>query len=437
MKNRPAGWLLPVYRAASMAGFLPAAAGALAWSRLFGKGTTGLPQRLGSYGRRPGRGGEGTRLWIHAASVGEAEAAGPIAAALRERLPGLSLVVSAATVHGHRRAREIFAGRAEVVFAPLDFIPPVRRALDFFRPQGLVLLETELWPNWICEAAARGMAVALVNGRISARSVGRYESLRALFGPVLEKISAFSMIAPEDAHRVRRMGAPAGRISIAGNAKYDGLAERADPALAREARRMVGEPPGPVFAAGSTRGGEEEIAAEVFARLRAELPGARMILAPRHVERADEAARILSSRGLPFERYSLLSRAGASLAAPVLLVDIMGPLFSLYATADFAFLGGSLVRKGGHNVLEPAAWGKPVLFGPHTEDFSDAAVLLEKAGGGIRVRDASGLARAVLSLARAPEDARERGRRARRVLLAHQGAAARHAAAVTEALRAE
>ncbi|MBI5843103.1 MAG: 3-deoxy-D-manno-octulosonic acid transferase [Deltaproteobacteria bacterium] len=426
MRHQPS--LLSVYRALTLAASIAAYPAA-------GKGPPGgAASRFGRYPKVYVPDTAGPRLWLHASSVGEAEAARPLFDALALRFPRAAFVVSTGTSHGFERAEALFEGAATVVPAPLDFPRSVKNALDSFHPHALILLETELWPNWIMEAAKRGCAVALVNGRISARSVGRYVALKSLFAPVFERMSVFSMIAAEDAARIRKMGAPKNLIRISGNAKYDALDEKARRGPDEGVKRLLGDLGGPVFVAGSTRTGEEEAACFAFSRMLAEFPAARLILAPRHVERASAVESVLHSFGLSFDRLSDLSASGRPFSAPALLVDRMGPLFSLYWASDFAFLGGSLVPKGGHNVLEPAAWAKPVLFGPHTEDFSEAASLLEKTGGGIRVKSAGELASAALDLCRNPRHAELMGQKARKALFAHQGAADRHAQAVADVL---
>lgn len=420
--------LLSFYRAITLAASL--AARPAAWG--------GPPDKAASrFGRYPlvdVPDSSGPRLWLHASSVGEAEAARPLFDALALRFPRAAFVVSTGTSHGFERAEALFEGAATVVPAPLDFPRSVKSALDSFHPHALILLETELWPNWIMEAAKRGCAVALVNGRISARSVGRYVALKSLFAPVFAKMSVFSMIAAEDAARIRKMGAPKNLIRISGNAKYDALDEKARRGPEEDVKRLLGTLGGPVFVAGSTRTGEEEAACLAFSRMLGEFPAARLILAPRHVERAPAVESVLRAFGLSFSRWSDLYASNRPFSTQALLVDRMGPLFSLYWAGNFAFLGGSLVPKGGHNVLEPAAWAKPVLFGPHTGDFSEAASLLTKTGGGIRVKSAGELADAALYLCRNPGHAILMGQKARKALLAHQGAADRHAQAVADVL---
>jgi len=404
---RPLPSLLSVYRALTLAASLAAHPAA-------GGSSGGQASRFGRYPKVYVPDTAGPRLWLHASSVGEAEAARPLFDALALRFPRAAFVVSTGTPHGFKRAEALFEGAATVVPAPLDFPRSVKSALDSFHPHALILLETELWPNWIMEAAKRGCAVALVNGRISARSVGRYVALKSLFAPVFGRMSVFSMIAAEDAMRIRKMGAPGNLIRISGNAKYDALDEKARRGPEEGVKRLLGDLGGPVFTAGSTRTGEEEAACLAFSRMLGEFPKARLILAPRHVERAPAVAEVLRSFGLSFSRLSDLYGSGRPFSAQALLVDRMGPLFSLYWASDFAFLGGSLVPKGGHNVLEPAAWAKPVIFGPHTEDFSEAAVLLIKTGGGIRVKSAGELASAALDLCRNPVHAILMGQKARK-----------------------
>lgn len=432
----PSHGLLSAYRAITLAaGPFAYPAAAMLKAGLGGGLVDDAQSRFGHYPRVNVAESAGPRLWLHASSVGEVFAAKPVLDALFRVFPAACFVVSTGTPSGFRQAKALFGGSATVVAAPFDFPQAVNKALDWFEPHALILLETELWPNFILEAAKRGCAVALVNGRISARSVGRYVALKSLFAPVFERMSVFSMIGPEDAARIRRMGATAGRIRISGNAKYDALDEKARRGPDETVKRLLANLEGPIFVAGSTRTGEEEAVALAFGQMLAEYPKARLVLAPRHVERTPQVTGVLSSFGLSFELFSDLVAASRPFSAPVLLVDRMGPLFSLYWASNFAFLGGSLVPKGGHNVLEPAAWAKPVIFGPHTDDFADAANILQKTGGAIRVKGAKELADAVLNLCRFPREAELMGAKAKRALLAHQGAAERHSRAVADVLK--
>jgi len=383
-----------------------------------------LHERLGLIPEALRKGtGQGPRLWMHAASLGEVRVARSLAAILNERHPELSLLVSTMTPHGRRAAREWLGPRCRVLYAPLDVPPLVRRALRAWRPKAMVFLETEIWPAWLRVAHCMGVPSLLLNGRISPRSFPRYLRMRPFFRKVLSHVACFSMISEADAERIRAIGAPAERVLVAGNAKYDLLIQDADPRLGRGMRSVLGLLPGErLWVAGSTRTGEEEILFEAFIKVLRAVPQALLVVAPRHVKRAGEVLSLALQKGLSARLWSRLPRRGVQ----VVVLDTFGELFPCYGAADVAFCGGSLVPKGGQNPLEPAAWGKPVLVGPSMEDFKDAVAMLEGAGAAQRVRDASSLAEAVIWAFQHEDAAREMGWRGRGALFRYQGAAQRH-----------
>ncbi|MEW6674263.1 MAG: 3-deoxy-D-manno-octulosonic acid transferase [Thermodesulfobacteriota bacterium] len=389
-------------------------------------------QRLGLYPPSPADGSGGApRIWLHAVSVGEVGTAAAVIEALKAALPDCAIVLSTATTTGQEFAREKLPSNVTLIYAPFDFIPSVRGALAAIRPDVLVLLETEIWPNWLVESRRRGIHTALVNGRISVRSIRRYLKIRPLMQAVLAQIEVFSMISPADADRIQSIGAARTDIIISGNAKYDRLLQQADekqkPNLARRFNLKGNEP---VFVAGSTRGGEQLIVLDAYETIRQSFPDALLIIAPRHIERSREIAALAGEKGLSCQLRTDLDKPDAARTAAVLILDTIGELQGLYSLATVVFCGGSLVPLGGQNILEAAVWGKPVLFGPSMEDFQDAKELLDKTGGGIQVADGSELAGKVDYFFRSPEEARRIGGLARQAVLFHRGAARKHAEAV-------
>jgi 3-deoxy-D-manno-octulosonic-acid transferase len=300
----------------------------------------------------------------------------------------------------------------------MDLRPLQRRLLAALRPSAIVLVETELWPSLLREAAAARVPVAIANARLSPERMARYRRFESLYRPLLEGIAAIAAASEADASRLLALGAPASRTSVAGNLKFDLPA----PSLSRvEVRAALGwEATIPVVAAGSTGEGEDAPVLDAFVRLRAAHPDARLVLAPRHAERFDSAEREASSRGLAVHRLSRGERAAPG--ATVLLVDGLGRLATLYAAADAAFVGGSLVPVGGHNVLEPAAAGVPVLFGPHTHHVAEIARVLEEEGAALRVNDAGALADAWERLLDDPDARARQADAAARVMARHRGA---------------
>jgi 3-deoxy-D-manno-octulosonic-acid transferase len=374
------------------------------------------------------------RIWIHAASLGEVKVARAVADHLYARVPSIEIVLSTNTDHGHALAEETFR-ESPVVYAPLDFFVTVRRALSTVQPDILVFLETEIWPAWFTEAHRNGIKIAMVNGRISVRSVQSYRRLRSFFREVLGRVDAFSMITEEDASRIIEIGAEPDKIEVNGNAKYDLLMKEAAPELGGKARKVLNlQPSQPVFVAGSTREGEEEIILDVYERIVQHFPDMILVIAPRHIDRTPAIESLIKSRGFQYQLRTELKEGGSVRRAPVVIMNTFGELFGLYSAGSINFCGASLVPLGGQNPLEAGVWGKVVFYGPHMEDFLDAKALLEKAGAGIEVKNRELFAKKAIWLLNHPESAEDLGMRAKEVLLENQGAAEKHAAVITRLL---
>ena len=424
------------YHVAGSAVFAAGLPAFLLYTRLTGRYRRGLRERLGFVPlnvppRLTGR----PRLWIQAVSLGEVHVASAVVPALKDRMPRCSIVVSTATDHGYDLAREVLGDGIPVIYAPLDTVFSVGRALRRIRPDVMIFLETEIWPAWISLAHGMGIRTALVNGRISERSFRGYLRFRAFFRPVLAGIDAFSMIGEEDAERIRAMGADPARIVVNGNAKFDLLERRADPAAKEEMERALNLRGGePVLVAGSTRGGEEAQILEAFECIRETFPDAVLVIAPRHIERSREVAAMASERGLSTQFRSDLLESGGKRTAPVLILNTFGELFRLYSASTLVFCGGSLVPLGGQNPLEAAVWGKPVFYGPHMDGFLGAKALLEAQGAGGTVTGPAMLAEEAIRLLQTPSELADRGRRAREAVLQNRHAAEDHAATVADLL---
>ena len=342
-------------------------------------------QRFGHFA--PGLPSE-PRCWIHAVSVGEAATAAALVRGIHDRWPELGIVVTTVTPTGARIVTTELGHLATHRYFPLDLPWPVRRALDAVRPRFFLGMETELWPNFLRALAVRGVPSMIANGRISDRSFKRYRLVRPFVARMLSGVSLFAMQSEEDARRIVALGAPADRVVVTGNLKTD----LAPAPSGIEWERLLGLGPNDlVWIAGSTHRGEEAIIVDVFERLRAQFPALTLILAPRHPERAGEVERLVALRGLPAVRRTALSAPAP--AGAVVILDTVGELADLYRLAAVVFVGGSLVAAGGHNMLEPALRRKPVVYGPHTENFRDSASLLEMAGAAIAVKDAGALER--------------------------------------------
>jgi 3-deoxy-D-manno-octulosonic-acid transferase len=369
------------------------------------------------------------RFWVHAVSVGEVMAAVPLVQALRVRWPAADIVVSTVTATGDRVARARLPEAVATLTFPLDFTGAVRRAVRRVRPGCFIALETELWPNLLRTLRQSKIPAVLANGRISDRSYRRYKLVRPLFQRVLADMTFFCMQSEEDARRIISLGAPPERVLVTGNLKME--APSGDAGASELWRRLLHLGQAPVVVAGSTHRGEEVLVLDAFEALRPKADGLRLVLAPRHPERLDEVESLAQSRGLAVVRRS---RVSAGSVAPVILLDTMGELASLYAVADVIFVGGSLVPIGGHNVVEPALHGKAVVFGPHMTNFRDAAALLLRADAALQVKDGAELTE---TLGRLLGDAPGRealGRAAWSAVRGHQGACVRTITALERVL---
>jgi 3-deoxy-D-manno-octulosonic-acid transferase len=368
-------------------------------------------------------------VWLHGASVGEARIVGSVARGLRARRPATPLAVSAVTRTGRGQLPEPPEVDA-AFFAPLDFAGLPGRLLDALRPDALVLVETELWPNTIHEAHARGVAIGLINGRLSEHRMTRYRRWRGLYRPLLERIQRVGAQSEDDAERFRRLGLPGERLQVTGNVKYDLPPPAETPEAVRERLGLARERP--VLVAGSTGDGEEEAVLDAAAAARRVFGNLFLVLAPRYPARADDVERLARARGFELTRWS--TRGHGVGATDGLLVDTIGQLGALYTVARVAFVGGSLVPIGGHNLLEPAACGVPVLFGPHTDNVREPARALLDAGAGVQVPDGDALGRHVAELLGDDERRETMGRRAEEVVRRNRGALDRTLALVESLL---
>jgi 3-deoxy-D-manno-octulosonic-acid transferase len=421
-----------------------------------GKYLSNLGQRLGfSFpslanlpADRPGA------IWIHAVSVGEALSGVTLARRLKEAYPNRPLIVSTTTITGQVLARERMPFADAVIYFPLDWAFCVWRALDAVRPSLVLVLETEIWPNFLREAEKRKIPVLFISGRISDRSFQRYQRFLGPFGfflrpflkDALSKASGFLMQSEKDAERIRALGAPADRVRVSGNLKYDFELPVVTPLsnwLEEEAKRRGRSP---VIVAGSVVATEEPHVLIAFGTLQGEYPKALLVLAPRKPERFDSAAEFIDESHRKFIRRSKLAIPGPSRApggaenggisddVTVVLVDSIGELASLYRVADGVFVGGSLVPSGGHNILEPAAFGKIPVFGPSMENFAEIASRFVSAGAAVQVESPEDVGVAWIEFFRNPERMNKMGETARNLVESSRGAADRALAEIGKLL---
>lgn len=367
------------------------------------------------------------RIWVHAVSAGEVAAIHPLVRQLRETFPNGCLMVSTGTESGQKIARERIKEATGFFFFPLDLPFVVRRMIRRLRPDLFILAETELWPNFLRIAKDEGAKTVLANGRISDRSFGRYRKTRFFWTAVLDHLDIMSMIGVHDGERIISMGANPINVFVSGNCKFDQAAFSAKEVFKEQMKKLLGINGSEIiFVAGSTHEGEEEAVLKAFGKIRERYPEIILILVPRHVDRVPRVEKILAKHGVnDFIRRSDLG-AGGLKGKRVVLWDTFGELFMIYSIATVVFCGASLEPRRGQNILEPAAWGKVVLYGPSMEDFLDAQHLLQRAGAGIMVRNWEELADRCLDLLEHPQELKRRGEAGKEALLANRGATRRN-----------
>ncbi len=395
-----------------------------------GKYRAGLGERLGRIPPRLRASSSRPTIWIHAVSVGEVLAISGLVAELKNRFSQYRVVISTTTDTGQQLARNRF-GIENVFYFPLDFAFAIRPYLRLLRPELIVVAETEFWPNFLRLAHASGAGIAVVNARISDRSQPGYRRFRYLLSAILRQADLFLTQTEEDARRLEKLGAPAERIRVTGNLKFDVPAPASPPIIASLRTVFQDTSTSPVIVCGSTVDGEEPILLQAFVNVLASHPRAALILAPRHPERFGQVAELLEKLGIRFWRRSLWG--GDPIAGGVLLIDTIGELSALYSLADVAFVGGSLVPRGGHNIIEPAQHGVAIVVGNHTENFRDIVSLFQSRDA-VRVVGPAEFPLVLMELIANPAERVELGRRAAETLRAQMGATQRTMQALEDLL---
>jgi 3-deoxy-D-manno-octulosonic-acid transferase len=390
-----------------------------------GKYREGLAAKL--LGLVPVRNSTARCAWLHAVSMGEVSLIAPLLEELKRRHPNWDIVISATTVTGYALAKSRYP-QDTVFYCPLDFSWAARRAIGRIRPDILILAELELWPNLIAAARSAGAKVAVINGRLSDRSFRGYHRIRPWVRGMLRKVDLIAAQNPLYAERFLEIGAKNSCVYVTGSLKFDGAqTDRGNPATAR-LRSLAGfQSSDAIFLAGSTQHPEEQLALEAFRQLASGHPELRLVIVPRHPDRFDEVARLLSTSGLAWQRRSRLESEGANSYARVLLVDKVGELGAWWGTAGIAYVGGSMGKRNGQNMIEPAAYGAAVAFGPMTRNFRDVVAALSSAEAAVVVRDGTELTAFVRRCLDEPAFAAELGSRAQRVVASQLGATRRTA----------
>lgn len=372
-------------------------------------------ERLGFYGEHPLQ----ANIWIHAVSVGEVQAAQPLIKHFLEHHPDARVMVTTTTPTGSERLRNLFAEGVRHVYTPFDLIPIVDRFLDAVRPRLVVIMETEIWPNMLRACERREIPVVLANARLSARSALGYARLGKFTRETLERLAAIGAQSTDDADRFRALGVPSARIRVTGNVKFDLRQPGSLTDHAEVLRRFLGNER-PVWIAASTHEGEEEQVLNAHREVLHELPRALLVLVPRHPERFDRVAVLVEGQGLGLARRS--ANEPCSDQVSVFLGDTMGELPVFLAAGDAAFIGGSLVPIGGHNLLEAAVVGTPVAIGPYVFNFAEITELMVREGAAVQTADSQGLAQCLLEWLRDAEERTRVGEQGQRVVRENQGA---------------
>lgn len=376
------------------------------------------------------------RVWIHAVSIGEVTAAAPIVASLKIKRPEIIIIFSTGTETGQQMARQLVKGVDAFIYFPLDIGYVVRKMIRLAKPDIFVMVETELWPNFLKACKLNKVKTLIVNGRISPRSYKKYRPTMYFWKRVIADICAAGMIADVDASRIKSIGMAKDRVEVLGNAKYDGLAAMARPDLQEEiARRINRQSRERFFVAGSTHSGEDQIVIRVYEQLLKHYADLKLIIVPRYVERAAAIREMLQLAGLPdVITMTEIKNGKIRKQERIIIVDVIGELFKIYSLATIVYCGGSLVPKGGQNILEAAAWGKVIFYGPSMEDFSEEKVLLENIGCGVTISNEDELTQGILQALKNPEELEIRGARGKSVVAANMGAAERYAEMISREL---
>lgn len=406
-------------------------------------------------GRVEERTSTGPAIWLHAVSVGEVLILRTLIPPLRERVPGCEIWISTTTHTGYAVAKEKYPD-CKLIYFPLDFTWAVKNALDRVRPSIVVLVELELWPNFIREVDARSIPLVLINGRMSPRSYRGYRRIRWFMAGLWKHFTRMAVQTEEIQNRLLTLGAPLDRIVVTGSTKYDGIETNRQNSRTTAIRQQFGiSDDETVFISGSTQAPEESYAIDTYVSLRERFPKLRLVLVPRHQERFEEVAGLVTSRGLPLLRRSaikaklsasgeitvpidsLVQRASSTSSVteqPILMLDTLGELGAAWGLADIAFVGGSLSKRGGQNMIEPAAYAAAVLFGPNTMNFRQVVELLLSENAARVVHSPEELQQVVGEYLEHPDLARQLGETARSVVLKQQGATSRTVDLIVEAL---
>lgn len=357
-------------------------------------------------------------IWVHAVSVGEVLASKTFIQKLKEAFPKNRVVISTTTRTGNETARRIFKESVPRFYFPLDFHFTVEKTIKFINPKIFILFETEIWPNLIIALSSKNIPIILINGRVSDKSFGGYRLIRFIFANTLKRITGFLMQTEKDAERIRQIGSPSGSVKVCGNVKYDIETKKEN--LDKEGFGIKKEED--LIICGSTHKGEEEILLWVYKELLKDFHNLRILIAPRHIDRVDDIEKISKKFGFKSIRLSKINLESTYNTQPVLILDTIGELSRLYSIATIVFMGGSLIKRGGHNIVEPARFGKPIIFGPYMHNFRDMADQFLKQEASLMIKNKRQLKNQIESLLKNRSKMIEMGNRASLLIEENKGA---------------
>ncbi|OGW09139.1 MAG: hypothetical protein A2W77_05755 [Nitrospinae bacterium RIFCSPLOWO2_12_39_16] len=362
-------------------------------------------------------------IWVHAVSVGEVIASTPLVKGLRREYPDAKIILSTVTDTGQQIAKERIKEADYIIYFPFDFSWSVKRALNTINPIVCIIMETELWPNFLREANKKAIPVAVINGRISERSFKRYRMISLFMKSVLESVRLFSMQTEEDAKRIIALGADKRNVNVSGNIKYDSEFKEIEEEKVKEIKNTLGVNNNDrIFIAGSTHPGEEETIIRLYSHILKNHADFRLVIAPRHIDRVGDVEEIVKRKGLASVRKSEIQNPKSKIQNPIIIIDTIGELGFMYSIADIVFIGGSLIPHGGQNILEPAFYKKPVIFGKYMMNFQEIAKEMILSGGGIQVNDEKELIKEVDGLINNGKKMIEIGEKGYQVIMKNRGA---------------
>ena len=362
-------------------------------------------------------------IWVHAVSVGEVIASTPLVKGLRREYPDAKIILSTVTDTGQQIAKERIKEADYIIYFPFDFSWSVKRALNTINPIVCIIMETELWPNFLREANKKAIPVAVINGRISERSFKRYRMISLFMKSVLESVRLFSMQTEEDAKRIIAIGADKRNVNVSGNIKYDSEFKEIEEEKVKEIKNTLGVNNNDrIFIAGSTHPGEEETIIRLYSHILKNHADFRLVIAPRHIDRVGDVEEIVKRKGLASVRKSEIRNPKSEIQNPIIIIDTIGELGFMYSIADIVFIGGSLIPHGGQNILEPAFYKKPVIFGKYMMNFQEIAKEMILSGGGIQVNDEKELIKEVDGLINNGKKMIEIGEKGYQVIMKNRGA---------------